>query len=273
MGLESTEQRIAAGKSEEGVVRLSAAHHSGRIVITVADDGRGIDRERVRAKAVERGIVLPDVPMSDEEIDNLIFAPGFSTAATVSNISGRGVGLDVVRRNIQALGGRIGITSKLGAGSSFSLSLPLTLAVLDGMIVTVGAQSFVIPLGHIVESLRPDQAAVNGMGPSASLLDVRGAYVPVHRIAERLGIEGAENDPAKAVLIVVDGDQGQAALMVDAIQDQRQVVVKSLEANYRVIDGLAGATILGDGRVALILDVDALTARRTRHAAPLDLAA
>ena len=272
-GLESTEQRIAAGKSEEGVVRLSAAHHSGRIVITVADDGRGIDRERVRAKAVERGIVLPDVPMSDEEIDNLIFAPGFSTAATVSNISGRGVGLDVVRRNIQALGGRIGITSKLGAGSSFSLSLPLTLAVLDGMIVTVGAQSFVIPLSHIVESLRPDQAAVNGMGPSASLLDVRGAYVPVHRIAERLGIGGAETDPAKAVLIVVDGDQGQAALMVDAIQDQRQVVVKSLEANYRVIDGLAGATILGDGRVALILDVDALTARRARHAAPLELAA
>ena len=196
-GLESTEQRIAAGKSEEGVVRLSAAHHSGRI----------------------------------------------------------------------------GITSKLGEGSSFSLSLPLTLTVLDGMIVTVGAQSFVIPLGHIVESLRPDQAAVNGMGPSASLLDVRGAYVPVHRIAERLGIEGAETDPAKAVLIVVDGDQGQAALMVDAIQDQRQVVVKSLEANYRVIDGLAGATILGDGRVALILDVDALTARRARHAAPLEMAA
>jgi two-component system chemotaxis sensor kinase CheA len=272
-GLETPAERVAAGKPEEGVVRLSAAHHSGRIVITVADDGRGIDRARVRAKAVERGIVLPDAVLTDEEIDNLIFAPGFSTAATVSNISGRGVGMDVVRRNIQALGGRIGIHSRLGEGSSFSLSLPLTLAVLDGMIVTIGAQSFVIPLGHIVESLRPTDEAVSGLGPGASVLDVRGAYVPIHRIADQLGIVDAQRDPAQGVLIVVDGDHGQAALMVDAIQDQRQVVVKSLEANYRAIAGLAGATILGDGRVALILDVDALTAKRSRLAAPLELAA
>ena len=272
-GLETTDERIAAGKSEEGVVRLSAAHQSGRIVITVADDGRGIDRTRVRAKAVERGIILPDAVLGDEEIDNLIFAPGFSTAASVTSISGRGVGMDVVRRNVQALGGRIGIQSRFGTGSSFSLSLPLTLAVLDGMIVTVGAQSFVIPLSHIVESLRPSDLAVKGLGPGASLLDVRGAYVPIHRIADQLGIGDAARDPADAVLIVVDGDHGQAALMVDAIQDQRQVVVKSLEANYRAIEGLAGATILGDGRVALILDVDALTSRRPRAAAPLELAA
>jgi two-component system chemotaxis sensor kinase CheA len=264
-GLETTEERIKAGKSETGVVTLSAAHHSGRIVITVADDGRGIDRARVRAKAVERGIILPEAVLSDEEVDNLIFAPGFSTASTVSNISGRGVGMDVVRKNVQALGGRIGIHSRFGSGSSFSLSLPLTLAVVDGMIVTVGDQTFVIPLSHIVESLRPSDRSVTAVGINGSVLDVRGSYVPIYPVAEQLGIEGGERDPQKAVLIVVEGDQGQAALLVDSIQDQRQVVVKSLEANYQAIDGLAGATILGDGRVALIIDVDALTSQRSRR--------
>ncbi len=276
-GLETPAERLDAGKAEEGVVTLSAAHHSGRIVITVADDGRGIDRKRVRAKAVERGIIAADAILTDEEVDNLIFAPGFSTAATVSNISGRGVGMDVVRKNVQALGGRIGINSNFGSGSSFALSLPLTLAVLDGMIVTVGDQTFVIPLGHIVESLRPSDEGVKVLGPTASLLDVRGSYVPVHRVAEQLGIQGAQRDPTQAVLIVVESDTGQAVLMVDSIQDQRQVVVKSLEANYEAIPGLAGATILGDGRVALILDVDALISRWRRDprltAAPLELAA
>jgi len=275
-GLETPAERAAAGKPEEGVVRLSAAHQSGRIVITVADDGRGIDRQRVRAKAIERGIIMPDATLSDEDIDNLIFAPGFSTAATVSNISGRGVGMDVVRKNVQALGGRIGIQSVNGRGSSFSLSLPLTLAVLDGMIVTVGEQNFVIPLSHIVESLRPGEGEVKRMGDNAALFDVRGSYVPVHRIADHLGITDAAMDPTQAVLIVVESDGGQAVLMVDNIQDQRQVVVKSLEANYQAIRGLAGATILGDGRVALILDVDALISRWRRDArvmAVQDLAA
>ncbi|MGW8134229.1 chemotaxis protein CheA [Sphingomonas zeae] len=263
-GLETPADRKAAGKDSEGVVTLSAAHQSGRIVITVADDGRGIDRARVKAKAIERGIIAPDAQLSEEEIDNLIFAPGFSTAAVVSNISGRGVGMDVVRKNIQALGGRIGIQSELGKGSSFSLSLPLTLAVLDGMIVTVGDQTFVIPLTHIVESLRPGIDEVHVVGGQSPLLDVRGTYVPVHRVGEQLGVTGAIAKPENAVLIVVESDQGQAVLMVDSIQDQRQVVVKSLEANYRAIHGLAGATILGDGRVALILDVDALIGRWRR---------
>ena len=267
-GLESTERRVAAGKPEEGVVKLSAAHHSGRIVITVSDDGGGINRKRVRERAVERGIIQPDAAMSDEEIDNLIFAPGFSTAEQVSSVSGRGVGMDVVRRNIQALGGRIGIQSREGIGSSFSLSLPLTLAVLDGMIVTVGKQTYVIPLSHIVESLRPNEHNVSELGDGAAMLDVRGSYVPLHRIASQLNIDNAETNPREAVLIVVDGDHGLAALMVDSIEDQRQVVVKSLEANYRAINGLAGATILGDGQVALILDVDMLTARRFAGAAP-----
>ncbi|MBB4154347.1 two-component system chemotaxis sensor kinase CheA [Sphingomonas jinjuensis] len=272
-GLESTDDRLAAGKGAEGVVRLSAAHQSGRIVITVADDGRGIDRVRVRAKAVERGIVSADAQLSDEDIDNLIFAPGFSTAATVSNISGRGVGMDVVRKNIQALGGRIGIQSRLGHGSSFSMSLPLTLAVLDGMIVTVGEQTFVVPLSHIVESVRPGQGCVKRMSNNAAVFDVRGTYLPVHRVADQLGIVGAATEPAEAVLLVVESDGGQGVLMVDTIQDQRQVVVKSLEANYQAIHGLAGATILGDGRVALILDVDALISRWRRDNVRRDLAA
>jgi two-component system chemotaxis sensor kinase CheA len=272
-GLETTDDRLAAGKGAEGVVRLSAAHQSGRIVITVADDGRGIDRVRVRAKAVERGIVSADAQLSDEDIDNLIFAPGFSTAATVSNISGRGVGMDVVRKNIQALGGRIGIQSRLGHGSSFSMSLPLTLAVLDGMIVTVGEQTFVVPLSHIVESVRPGQGCVKPMSNNAAVFDVRGTYLPVHRVADQLGIVGAATEPAEAVLLVVESDGGQGVLMVDTIQDQRQVVVKSLEANYQAIHGLAGATILGDGRVALILDVDALISRWRRDNIRRDLAA
>ncbi|MFD1035000.1 chemotaxis protein CheA [Sphingomonas hankookensis] len=272
-GLEMPDVRVANGKSAEGVVRLSAAHQSGRIVITVADDGQGINRARVKAKAIEKGIILPDAVLSEEEIDNLIFAPGFSTAAAITNVSGRGVGMDVVRKNIQALGGRIGIQSREGFGSSFSLSLPLTLAVLDGMIVTVGDQTFVIPLSHIVESLRPDEVALSRLGPDGTLLDVRGAYVPVLRIADYLGIDGAERNATDAVLIVVEGDHGQAALLVDTIQDQRQVVVKSLEANYQAIDGVAGATILGDGRVALIADVDALTSRGGRFVSRSALAA
>ncbi|KQM13196.1 chemotaxis protein CheA [Sphingomonas sp. Leaf24] len=273
-GLEMPDVRVAAGKPAEGVVRLSAAHQSGRIVITVADDGQGINRARVKAKAIEKGIILPDAALTDEEIDNLIFAPGFSTAAAITNVSGRGVGMDVVRKNIQALGGRIGIQSREGFGSSFSLSLPLTLAVLDGMIVTVGEQTFVIPLGHIVESLRPTDLTLNRLGPEGTLLDVRGSYVPVLRIADHLGIAGAQRNATDAVLIVVEGDHGQAALLVDSIQDQRQVVVKSLEANYQAIDGVAGATILGDGRVALIADVDALTSRsRFANRAPAAIAA
>jgi len=254
-GLEGPQERVAAGKTEEGTVRVAAEQRSGRIVITVEDDGRGIDRERVRAKAIERGIVAADTPLSDEDIDNLIFAPGFSTAEKVSNISGRGVGMDVVRRNVQALGGRIGVSSRFGLGTSFTLSLPLTLAVLDGMIVRVGDQTFVIPLGNIVESLRAQQTQISYLGDNAALLDVRGAQLPVINIGALLDIDG-KSEPDGTVMIVVESDAGPAVIMVDTIEDQRQVVVKSLEANYQAIPGVSGATILGDGRVALILDVE-----------------
>lgn len=259
-GLETPEERIAAGKSPEGRIRLSAEHRSGRILISVSDDGRGINRERVLAKAIERGLVSPDAKLTNEEIDNLIFAPGFSTAATVSNISGRGVGMDVVRRNISALGGRITISSRQGEGSTFTMALPLTLAILDGMIVTVGEQTFVLPLNHIVETLRPRSEIVKSIGSQQSMLNVRGSWLPILSVGREMSIPGGRTDPTGAVLIVVETEEaGRSVLMVDEILDQRQVVIKSLETNYGRVDGIAGATILGDGRVALILDVEAIT--------------
>ena len=259
-GLESTEGRIEAGKSAEGLIRLSATHQSGRIVISVSDDGRGINRAKVRERAIERGIVHSDAVLSDEEIDQLIFAPGFSTAEVVSSISGRGVGMDVVRKNIQALGGRIAISSEPGKGSTFSLSLPLTLAVLDGMVVTVGDQTMVIPLSHVVENVRPTADTIEAYGRSDHLLNVRGSYVPIVSVAHALKVDDKPRNPSDCVLVVVDSDKGQVALMVDAINDQRQVVVKSLEANFQPIDGVAGATILGNGKVALIVDAHELVA-------------
>jgi len=269
-GLESPEARLAAGKPAQGVVKLSAEHRGGRILICVSDDGGGINRERVRAKAIERGLITAETQLADEEIDNLIFAPGFSTAETVSNISGRGVGMDVVRKNVEALGGRISIQSRPGHGSIFTLALPLTLAILDGMIVSVGAETYVIPLTHIVESLRPQAGEITSMGNGRQMLNVRGAFLPITPIGQQLGVQGAQNDPTKAVLIVVDSEEnGQSVVMVDSILDQRQVVIKSLESNYRPVAGISGATILGDGRVALILDVEGLTNVRGlwRHAA------
>jgi two-component system chemotaxis sensor kinase CheA len=261
-GLETPAERLAAGKKAEGTVRLSAEHRGGRIVIEVADDGRGIDRERVRAKAIERGLLSAAATLSDEETDDLIFVPGFSTASQVSDISGRGVGMDVVRRNIIDLGGRVAISSVPRKGSKFSLTLPLTLAVLDGMIVSVGSETYVLPLAHIVESLKPKCEDIKSFGPERSLLRVRNTYVPLVRIGELLEVAGAKTDPADGVVILVESEgAGQLALAVDTIVGQQQVVIKSFEANYQHIVGIAAATILGDGRVALILDVDGLVWR------------
>jgi two-component system chemotaxis sensor kinase CheA len=265
-GVESPEERAAAGKSEEGVVRLAALHRSGRIVIEVSDDGRGINRPRVREIAVNKGLVPPDAQLSDDEIDNLIFLPGFSTASTISNISGRGVGMDVVKRSIQALGGRISISSIPGKGSAFSMSLPLTLAVLDGMVVSVGEQTLVAPLTAIIETLRPGPEEVRPFGPTGALLSVRGGFVPLIDVGVALGWRAESVDPTSGVCLLVESELGgRAALLVDAIQGQRQVVIKSLEANYQRVDAIAAATILGDGRVALILDVDVIIDARTNE--------
>jgi two-component system chemotaxis sensor kinase CheA len=261
-GLETPAERIAKGKPAEGTVRLSAEHRGGRIVIEVADDGRGIDRDRVREKAIERGLVSAHASLSDEETDNLIFLPGFSTAAQLSNISGRGVGMDVVRRNILDLGGRVTISSTPQKGSKFSLTLPLTLAVLDGMIVSVGDQTFVLPLAHIVESLKPKREDVRAFGAGSKLVRIRNNYVPLVSIGELLNVRGAKSDPCDGVVILVEAEgTGALALAVGAIVGQQQVVIKSFESNYRHIEGIAAATILGDGRVALILDVNGLVSR------------
>ena len=260
-GLEMPEERRAAGKSEEGTVTLSAEHRGGRIIIEVSDDGRGINRERVKEKAIEKGLISPNSALSDEETDNLIFLPGFSTANQVSNISGRGVGMDVVRRNIVDLGGRIVIGSAPKQGSRFSLTLPLTLAVLDGMVVAVGDQTFVLPLAHIVESLKPRPQDIHPFGCDRTLLNVRGSYVPLVNTGELLGAKGAVSAAEGVVILVESQGTGRLALSVDAILGQRQVVIKSFEGNYQHIEGIAAATILGDGRVALILDVDGLVTR------------
>jgi two-component system chemotaxis sensor kinase CheA len=261
-GLESPEARLAKGKPAEGQVRLSALHRSGRIVIEVADDGAGIDRPRVKSIAASKGLVPADAPLSDEEIDNLIFLPGFSTASCISDISGRGVGMDVVKRSIQALGGRIAIASKPGQGSTFTMSLPLTLAVLDGMVVTVAGQTLVVPLTAIVETLQPKAAEVHGLGGAARVIAIREQFVPLIDVGRELGYRGQNADPLEGVALLVELEGGaRNALLVDAILGQRQVVIKSLEANYRHVPGIAAATILGDGRVALILDVDAVVAQ------------
>ncbi len=260
-GVESPEKRAAAGKPAEGTVRLTAAHRSGRIVIEVSDDGAGIDRARVKDIAARKGLIAQDAVLSDEEIDNLLFLPGFSTASSVSNISGRGVGMDVVKRSIQALGGRISISSRQGLGSTFTMSLPLTLAVLDGMVVTVAGQTLVLPLTTVIETLQPTNPTVHGFGSSSSVISIRNAFTPLIDVAHRLGYRSEPADPLSCVAILVEAeDSRRSALLVDAIQDQRQIVVKSLEGNYGNVPGIAAATILGDGRVALILDVDAVVA-------------
>ncbi len=260
-GIESPEKREAAGKDPEGTIKLSAKHRSGRILIELTDDGGGINRERVRQKAIDNDIIAADANLSDDEIDNLIFMAGFSTADKISDISGRGVGMDVVKRSIQALGGRISISSRPGLGSTFTMSLPLTLAVLDGMVVTVAGQTLVVPLTAIVETLQPEASAIHSFGASQRLISIRNSFCPLVDVGRVLNYRATQANPVEGVALLVESEGGgQRALMVDAIQGQRQVVIKSLEANYTHVPGIAAATILGDGRVALILDVDAVVA-------------
>jgi two-component system, chemotaxis family, sensor kinase CheA len=258
-GVEPPAERLAAGKPRQGTIQLSAAQRSGRIVIEVSDDGRGINREKVLAKAQARGLVPADANLSDDEIENLIFLPAFSTADVVSNISGRGVGMDVVKRNVQALGGRISVRSKFGQGSSFSLSLPLTLAVVDGMVVSVGDETFIIPLVAIVENLRPQAADIHPIVGRGDVLALRGEYLPLVYLHRVFSIGGAIGDPCRGIVIIVQSESaGRVGIVVDELLGQQQVVVKSLEANYEPVEGISGATILGNGRVALILDVGRL---------------
>ncbi|MEL6840137.1 MAG: chemotaxis protein CheA [Pseudomonadota bacterium] len=257
-GIEEPAQRVSAEKQEEGTVRLSAAHRSGHVVIEIADDGAGLDRERLFDKAVEKGIVAADAKLTEAEIYALLFAPGFSTAQSVTNLSGRGVGMDVVKTAITSLGGKVGIASSPGNGSTFTISLPLTLAVLDGMIVEVGAETMVLPLSSIVETIRPDARDIQEVTPGEWVLSVRGTFVPVVNLNALMGLNQGDDTNGSRVFVLIDANDATIAVSVDAIQDQRQVVIKSLKGNYGAITGIAAATILGDGNIALIVDTEAL---------------
>lgn len=268
-GLESKEGRLVAGKEREGHVSLRAFHQGGNVVIEVADDGRGLDRDAIRAKAERQRLISADAVMTDEQIHELIFQPGFSTAAKVSDISGRGVGMDVVKRNVEALNGSLGLSTELGRGTRIRMRLPLTLAILDGLAVGVGSQTFIVPLLSVVESFRPTPAQVRSMFGRPEVIDVRGTSLPIVRLHDLFGVDGAETDPCSAVICIVESNGGHLAVLVDQILDQHQVVVKSLEVNFKKVDGLMGATILGDGRVAMIVDVQALS-RSTASANAFD---
>ena len=256
-GIEMPDQRSAAGKAEAGRLSLSASHQGGNIVIEVSDDGGGLSRQRILAKAVEQGLDVND-SMADADVWKLIFAPGFSTAAEVTDISGRGVGMDVVKRNIAAMGGSVEIRSAQGFGTTIAISLPLTLAILDGMSVRVGTEVYILPLGYVVESLQPTPADVKDISGQGRVIKVRGDYLPLIALHETFAIAPQHTDPAQGIVVILESEGRRAGLFVDDLVGQQQVVVKNLESNYRKVAGISGATILGDGGVSLILDVAAL---------------
>ena len=262
-GIERPAERLAAGKSETGTITLAASHQGGSIVIEVRDDGKGLSRDKLLAKAREKGIDAPD-SMTDAEVWSLIFAPGFSTAEVVTDVSGRGVGMDVVKRNITALGGTVEIDSAEGHGMSVKVRLPLTLAIMDGMSVGVGGECYILPLASVVESFQVQGDTVKHIGGSGQVVKVRDEYLPVVELERVFGVPRLDAGATNPVMVVVEAEGHRAALLVDELLGQQQVVVKNLEANYRRVSDVSGATIMGDGRVALILDVGSL-ARRTRH--------
>ena len=258
-GIEMPDVRLAAGKPETGTVTLEAYHRGGNIVIEVKDDGKGLDKDKLRAKAIEKGLIDPDAILTDKQTYELIFMPGFSTAEQLTDISGRGVGMDVVRRNIQALGGNIEIISILGKGSTIAIHLPLTLAILDGQSVAVGDETYIVPLGSIIESLNVKEERVNRVAGKGETFMLRGQYLPIVRMHEIFNVSSVRHTKlTEGLLVVVEGQGVRCGLFVDDLLGQQQVVIKSLEANYRRIEGVSGATILGDGSVALILDIPGL---------------
>jgi len=263
-GIEMPAARAAAGKSEAGRLFLSAGHQGGNIVIEVADDGGGLNRERILAKARQNGLAVSDT-MSDSEVWQLIFAPGFSTADVVTDVSGRGVGMDVVKRNITAMGGSVDIRSARGFGTTISISLPLTLAILDGMTIRCGEEIYILPLGYVVESLQPRREDVREIAGRGRVLKVRGEYLPLIALHGMFGIASRVQDPSEGIVVILESEGKRAALLIDDLVGQQHVVVKNLEANYRKVAGISGATILGDGGVSLILDVAALV----RSSSPL----
>lgn len=257
-GLETVAQRLAAGKDPVGKVTLNAFHQGGNIVIEIMDDGQGLNTAKIKQKAVANGLVSEADELGDDEINELIFMPGFSTVDEVSDISGRGVGMDVVRRNIQSLNGSVEVSSAAGVGSTFTIRLPLTLAILDGQLVRVAKHTYIIPLISIVESLQIDISKVSRVGKDLDVLRLRDEYIPILRLYSIFNHPGAIETLDKTLLVVVESDNQKIGLLVDDLLSQQQVVIKSLEANYQKVDGVSGATILGDGRVSLIVDISGL---------------
>jgi two-component system chemotaxis sensor kinase CheA len=256
-GLETPDKRVADGKSPKGTITLKASHQGGNIVIEVIDDGAGLNRERILAKAREKGMSVSD-GITDSEVWQLIMAPGFSTAEVVTDVSGRGVGMDVVKKNIEGMGGRVELQSSPGHGTRISIRLPLTLAILDGMSVGVGNDIFIVPLTAIVESLQPKQSDIKTVAGHSRVIHFRGEYLPIIPLVEIFD-HGHAGNPENGIIVVVEAEEGKAALFVDELLGQHQVVIKSLEANYRKVPGISGATIMGDGSVAFILDIAAIT--------------
>lgn len=263
-GVELPDARVAAGKPAEGAVRLHAFHQGGSIFIEVQDDGHGLDKARILRKAVENGLIKEGDVLTDDQVFALIFRPGFSTAERVTDVSGRGVGMDVVQRNILALGGQVTIASAPGAGTTFTIKLPLTLAILDGLSVQVGDETYIIPLVNITESIRPKPSEVQSIVGEGEVVNVRGRVLPILRLHEVLGVTPRVFDPSESLLVIVESGREQVALLVDELIGQHQVVIKSLEVNYRRVEGVSGATIMGDGLVALILDVPGLLQMASR---------
>jgi len=262
-GIELPEERIRAGKPETGTITLSAAHQGGSIVIEVRDDGKGMSREKILAKARERGMDVSD-QLPDAEVWQLIFAPGFSTAEVVTDVSGRGVGMDVVKRNITSLNGTVEIDSVEGYGMKVSVRLPLTLAILDGMSVGVGNEVYILPLSSVVESFQVRSGAVSTVGQDSQLVKVRDEFMPVIELEKVFQVPRFDTEKTSDMMVVIEADGSRAVLLVDELLGQQQVVVKNLESNYKKVSNVSGATILGDGKVALILDTGALV-RRSRH--------
>jgi two-component system chemotaxis sensor kinase CheA len=262
-GIEMPDERTARGKPEQGTITLVASHQGGSIVIEVRDDGRGLNREKLIKKAREKGIDAPD-SMSDSEVWSLIFAPGFSTAEQVTDVSGRGVGMDVVKKNITSLGGTVEIDSAEGYGMKVSVRLPLTLAIMDGMSVGVGDEVYILPLSSVVESFQVQASTIKTVAGSGRVVEVRDEYMPVIELEKVFDVPRFDFEHVSSIMVVVEAEGGRVALLVDELLGQQQVVVKNLEANYRKVNDVSGATIMGDGRVALILDVGSLV-RRSRH--------
>jgi two-component system chemotaxis sensor kinase CheA len=253
-GLELPEQRIAAGKSETGTVQLSAYHQGSNIVIELKDDGRGINPEFIFKKAVEKGVVAANATLTTEEIYALLFAPGFSTAEKVTSVSGRGVGMDVVKRNIEKLRGKIEILSAIGQGSTFRIKLPLTMAIIDGLVVRVGADKFILPCTSVQMAMRPTRESITTVQGKGEVLDHRGRMLPLHRLHRHFGIPADSQNPWEGIVVIVEHAGRVSALLVDQMVSKQEVVIKNLGAFMQGLPGVAGGAILGDGNIALILD-------------------